>query len=94
MGKWTFDRWMTILGFAVAVGVNVQMLTQIKDDVAKLKEFNETTLSQRFVPREIYDLNQQHLTAAINDLRVTLEKLYALEQRTGEPARIQRMFDK
>lgn len=94
MGKWTLERWITIAVLVFTLGTNWQRVVNQQSDIDKLKEFNETTLSQRYVTREVYDLNQQHLTEAINRLTESLDKLYALERQTGEPARIQRMFDK
>jgi hypothetical protein len=92
MGKWTLERWLTIAAVCITVGINWNALTTQQQVVQKLQQFNETTLPEKYVSREIYDLNQQHLTEAINRLTESLEKLYALEQQTGEPTRIQRQY--
>lgn len=92
MGKWTLERTVMVACLLITVGMNWQRVWSQSDDIAALKKFNQDTLKQEYVSKEIYDLNQQHLTEAIDRLTVSLEKLYALEQQTGEPARIQRDF--
>jgi hypothetical protein len=96
MGKWTLERWVTIGLFVFTLGTNWQRIANSQSDLDKLKEFNEKTLPKVYVPREIYDVNQQHLTDAINRLTETLDKILETERETGEPARVQgrRMFDK
>ena len=99
MGKWTLERWLTIGVFVFTLGANWGRVWSQQSEIDKLKAFNESTLAATYVRRDIYDINQQNLTDAIRKLTESLEKLYVLEQQTGEPARIQRqanrgMFDK
>ncbi len=93
MGKWTLERWLTVGVFVFTLGANWGRVWTQQGDIDKLnKQYSE--LGATYVRKDVYDVNQQHLTEAINRLSESLEKLYALEQKTGEPARIQRMFDR
>lgn len=94
MGKWTLERWITIAVLVFTLGTNWQRILGQQADIDKLKQYNEEMLPKHYVSREVYDLNQQHLTEAINKLTESLEKLYTLERQTGEPSRVQRQFDK
>ncbi len=94
MGKWTLERWLTIGVFVFTIGANWGRVWSQQEEIDRLKAFNESTLAATYVRRDVYDINQKNLTDAIDRLTVALDKIYALEQKTGEPAHIQRMFDK
>lgn len=98
--KWTLERWLLILSLigtitanGVLAGMNWQKFINQQADIELLKRQNEE-MSKVYVPREVYDINQRHLSEAIGDLTETLNQLYSLERRTGEPSHIQRQFDK
>lgn len=100
MGKWTFERWLLILGLvgaitsnAVLAGMNYQKFINQQADLETLKRQN-AEMSKTYVSRELYDLDKKYLSQSIDRLSDSLDRLYALEQKTGEPARIQRMFDR
>lgn len=101
MGKWTLERWMMIGAFVFTLGTNWGRVWSQQTEIEKLKTFNETTLRQEYVAKGVYVAERQNLTDAIDRLTKTLDrqaesldKLYTLEQRTGEPSRVQRIFDK
>jgi hypothetical protein len=97
MAKWTIERWIAVLAIVLATGAYVQVLRDTKERVGKLETFTEERLPKDYVPREIYNVERQKLSEAIDRLSKSLDKLYALEQETGEPAyvqRKQRMFDR
>lgn len=96
MVKWSIERWLAILGVALAIGANAQIVRDTRDDVAKLKAFNEETLPKDYVPREVYNIERMNLKDSIDNLNGTLNKMLDLEKKSGEPARIPsgRMFDR
>ncbi len=94
MGKWTLERWIAVAAIVLSVGAYVQVLKETRDSVQKLQQFNEDKLPKEYVPREVYNLDRMHLTDSIDRLNGTLNKLLELEEKTGEPVRIQRQFDR
>lgn len=94
MGKWTLERWLTIGVFIFTLGANWGRVWSQQTEIDKLKAFNEETLALTYVRRDVYDINQKNLTDAIQKLTESLDKIYSLELKTGEPAHVQRMFDK
>jgi hypothetical protein len=79
--RWSFERWFLIIGVVATVGGQYKTYQNLDEAVEKLKK-NEETLSSRYVPREVYELNQQHLTNSINELTQAVKAL-ANEQRGG-----------
>lgn len=100
MGKWTFERWLLVLGLvgsitanSVLAGMNYQKFIQTQTDLETLKRQNAED-AKTFVRQDLYDLDKKYLSESINRLADSLDRIYALEQQTGEPSRLQRSFDR
>ena len=78
---WTVERKLLIatfvcsaIGFGFSVGFNWARLVSVQSEVEKLQAF-EHAVPATYVPREVYLINQQNFTEAINRLNVTLQKI-------------------
>jgi hypothetical protein len=78
---WTVERKLliatfvcSVVGVAFSAGFNWAKLVNVQDAVLKLQSVHDN-LSEIYVPRELYETNQRHLTQAIEKLNTTLEKM-------------------
>lgn len=101
-GKWTFERWLLMLGLvgaitsnAVLAGMNWQKFINQAADIETLKRAN-AELSKSYVPREVYDVNQKNSAESMRQLRESIDDLsQAIRGNTGGGRQsYQRMFDK
>ena len=83
VSRWGLDRWILICGIVATVGMQYRNF-QTQSETLKELQANERTLSDRYVPREVYMLAQQHQTAAINELTQAVKELAA--RVPGAPA--------
>ena len=94
MGKWTLERLLQIGALIFWIGVSWAY-------IADFKVFKEDTVPNTYVRKDVYDAQQRNLLEAVNEQSATnrelaqrIAELLALERQTGEPSRVQRMFDK
>jgi Tfp pilus assembly protein PilO len=94
VSRWGLDRWILISGIVATVGMQYRTFQTQSETIKKLQA-NEETLSDRYVPREVYRLNNEHLTESINELTQAVKALTAERRGTGTTtAPLGRMFDR
>lgn len=94
-GGWSVERKLLVatffcsaIGFGFSIGFNWAKLVGVQAEVAKLQEF-ERSMPQMYVPREVYLIQQQNLTQAIDKLTAAIDRIQE-QQKVDARARANR----
>jgi hypothetical protein len=92
---WSVERWLlvgtflvSILAFTFGIGVNWARLTNQEARQTALEQALET----KYLPRELYAVDQRRLTESIDRLSRALERME--DRQEPRPATPGRMFDR